>query len=56
MQLPYRNHWFQMNYDKIIDEYEHEPDIFNYDIEYDISHVQSTSLLYEEYQTCQEEK
>ena len=56
MQAPYRNHWFQMGYDKIIDDMENVDDLYEDNIYSHIDPVQSTALLYEEKQDCQGEK
>ena len=56
MQLPYVTYWYKQNHDTVIEEYEHEPDIFN-DFDYTVSSIypaQDAALLYEESQTCQE--
>ena len=56
MQTPYRNHWFQMHYDETIELMENPDDLYTDNINSYIDPVQSTALLYEENQDCQEEK
>ena len=56
MQAPYRNHWFQMHYDETIELMENPDDLYSDNIYTYIDPAQSTALLYEENQDCQDEK
>lgn len=56
MQAPYRNHWFQMGYDMIIDDMENVDDLYQDNMNSYIDPAQNAALLYEEKQDCQDEK
>ena len=56
MEAPYRNHWFQMHYDETIELMEDVDDLYQDNIYSYIDPAQSTALLYEEIQDCQDEK
>lgn len=56
MQAPYRNHWFQMGYDLIIDDMENVDDLYEDNIYSHIDPAQDAALLYEEIQDCQDGK
>ena len=58
MQLPYFTYWYKHDHDTVIQDYEHDPDIYDSD-DYTVSSIypaQDAALLYEENLTCQEEK
>ena len=58
MQLIYETYWYKNNYGEVIEEYEHYHDVYGTDQDTisTMYPVQSTALLYEENQDCQEEK
>ena len=58
MQLIYPTYWYKNNYGSIIEEYEHYHDVYGTDQDTisSIYPAQSTALLYEEIQDCQDGK
>ena len=58
MQLIYETYWYKNNYGEVIEEYEHYHDVYGTDQDTisTMYPVQSTALLYEENQDCQDGK
>ena len=56
MQLIYETYWYKNNYGQIIEDYEHYHDVYGNDQDTisSIYPAQSTALLYEEIQDCQD--